>query len=195
MTAVEWLMSQLPLGFKMTIAEKLEEAREMEKQQMCKIYEGILQNVGTSIKQNDLPTFEQYYNETYGSDEIKKAEEMGLYDKIELSNPNDSIFTSSQTEISDEEIEKKAMDILKDKWSHLYSFGYPKKPFPINYQQDLAMVMLGIYKSQRMRFHCVPKEISDEEIEKEILHRPMTVLEERAFRSACKWYREQLKKK
>jgi hypothetical protein len=41
------------------------QARTTEKEQMRLIYEGILQNVGTSIKQSDLPTFEQYYNETY----------------------------------------------------------------------------------------------------------------------------------
>lgn len=42
-------------------------AKAMEKEQMRLIYEGLLQNVGTIIKQSDLPTFEQYYNETYGS--------------------------------------------------------------------------------------------------------------------------------
>ena len=40
----------------------------MEKEQIRLIYEGLLQNVGTSIKQSDLPTFEQYYNETYKKD-------------------------------------------------------------------------------------------------------------------------------
>lgn len=40
----------------------------MEKEQIRLIYEGLLQNVGTSIKQSDLPTFEQYYNETYKQD-------------------------------------------------------------------------------------------------------------------------------
>jgi hypothetical protein len=42
-----------------------EQAKEMEKEQMRLIYEGLLQNVGTCIKQSDLPTFEQYYNETF----------------------------------------------------------------------------------------------------------------------------------
>jgi hypothetical protein len=27
----------------------------------------MLQNVGTSVKQSDLPTFEQYYDENYGN--------------------------------------------------------------------------------------------------------------------------------
>jgi hypothetical protein len=43
----------------------IERTKAKEKKQMRKIYNGILQNVGTSIKQSDLPTFEQYYNETY----------------------------------------------------------------------------------------------------------------------------------
>ena len=29
-SAIEWLMTQLPIGFKMTIAEKLEEAKQIE---------------------------------------------------------------------------------------------------------------------------------------------------------------------
>jgi hypothetical protein len=40
-------------------------AKQWEKEQMRLIYEGMLQNVGTSVKQSDLPTFEQYYTETY----------------------------------------------------------------------------------------------------------------------------------
>ena len=68
-TAVEWLMEQIPLGFRMYLAENgidLEQAKAMEKEQQRLIYEGLLQNVGTSVKQSDLPTFEQYYTETYG---------------------------------------------------------------------------------------------------------------------------------
>jgi hypothetical protein len=43
-----------------------------------------------------------------------------------------------------ESIEKKAMDLLKDRWSHLYISGYPEKPFPKNYEHDLNIVKLGI---------------------------------------------------
>ena len=42
------------------------------------------------------------------------------------------------------ELELEAMDILKYKWSHLYIFGYPKKPFPTNYENDLSNVILGL---------------------------------------------------
>lgn len=44
-----------------------------------------------------------------------------------------------------EEIEKMAMDSLKNKWSHLYWLDeYPKKPYPTNFENDLKNVMLGI---------------------------------------------------
>ena len=66
-TAVEWLFKKLletPKD-KFTWYTILDKAMVMEKEQQRLIYEGLLQNVGTSIKQSDLPTFEQYYNETY----------------------------------------------------------------------------------------------------------------------------------
>jgi hypothetical protein len=77
-TAVEWQFEQLFNSFEKfnneeyTFNEYLkknleirEQAKEMEKQHMELIYDGLLQNVGTCIKQSDLPTFEQYYNETF----------------------------------------------------------------------------------------------------------------------------------
>jgi hypothetical protein len=42
------------------------------------------------------------------------------------------------------ELELEAMDILKSKWSHLYMFGYPKRPFPTNYENDLNNVIIGL---------------------------------------------------
>ena len=47
-----------------------------------------------------------------------------------------------------DDIEKIAMDSLKNKWSHLYQFGYPQMPYPTNYANDLNNVMLGIYIKQ-----------------------------------------------
>lgn len=44
------------------------------------------------------------------------------------------------------EIEKIAMDKIKDKWEHLYILGYPEKPFPLNYRNDLNNVKTGIYE-------------------------------------------------
>jgi hypothetical protein len=42
------------------------------------------------------------------------------------------------------ELKLEAMDILKSKWSHLYMFGYPKRPFPTNYENDLNNVIIGL---------------------------------------------------
>jgi hypothetical protein len=59
---------------------------------------------------------------------------------------------------------------------------------------DQAIKLLQDMNKQPMRFHCVPKEISDEEIEKAAAHHEPMVTR-RAWVSACKWYREQLKNK
>jgi hypothetical protein len=48
-------------------------------------------------------------------------------------------------------IEKLAMDKLRDKWAHLYTFGYPQRPYPTNYENDLNCVKLGIYEGQRLQ--------------------------------------------
>ena len=56
----KWLIDEEDLD------KLINQAKEMEKEQIKLIYEGLLQNIGTTIKQSDLPTFEQFYNETYG---------------------------------------------------------------------------------------------------------------------------------
>lgn len=77
-TAVSWIEQQLK-----DILEKnniiMEDsiwnhAQQMKREQMKLIYDGLLQNVGTSIKESDLPTFEQYYNETYGGHSVDANE-------------------------------------------------------------------------------------------------------------------------
>jgi hypothetical protein len=47
------------------------------------------------------------------------------------------------------EIEKIAMDKLKSKWEHLYTFGYPQKPFPTNYENDFNNVKVGLYEGAK----------------------------------------------
>jgi hypothetical protein len=65
-TAVEWLIEQMNWDFCYDSTQKIiDQAKAIEKEEQRLIYEGLLQNVGTSVKQSDLPTFEQYYNETY----------------------------------------------------------------------------------------------------------------------------------
>ena len=48
-----------------SVIDKATELLKEEKEQMRKIYDGVRQNVGTSIKKTDLPTFEDWYNHNY----------------------------------------------------------------------------------------------------------------------------------
>jgi ribonuclease HIII len=48
-------------------------------------------------------------------------------------------------------IEQIAMDKLKDKWEHLYTFGYPKRPFPSQYERDLNNVKIGLYEGNKVQ--------------------------------------------
>jgi hypothetical protein len=60
-TAVEQLISKIPLGIRMQLAElgvDFEQAKEMEKEQHVKSWEAGLMKFD----------FNEYYNETYGGD-------------------------------------------------------------------------------------------------------------------------------
>ena len=99
MTAVELLKkdldAEIKLGTKMVVNWDM--YLEMEKQQIIKT--GL--DCGSFIETEDM---ERYYNETYGSkgsDKVEKSEK-----PINL--------TSSQTEISDEEIEKASENSWSD---------------------------------------------------------------------------------
>jgi len=67
-TAVEWLIEEIqkPNQDVWYWDNIFNQAKALEKHQQRLIYEGMLQNVGTSVKQSDLPTFEEYYKGTYG---------------------------------------------------------------------------------------------------------------------------------
>jgi hypothetical protein len=54
------------------------------------------------------------------------------------------------------DIEKIAMDKLKDKWSHLYTFGYPVEPFPISYKKDLDNIKIGLIESVKWQSEQIP---------------------------------------
>lgn len=110
-TAVEWLKKELeeygdPQYCELTwneLDELCEQAKEMEKQQIIDIVE----------KSRATGLTAEYLLLTYGSDEIEKSEK-----PINL--------TSSQTEISDEEIKEVAYrykeDELEDTWEAGISF-------------------------------------------------------------------------
>jgi hypothetical protein len=58
-TAVEWLITRLPLGVKSSIISDIEQAKEIEKQQIIDAYWE-----GCSNWDNDTEA-EQYYNEQF----------------------------------------------------------------------------------------------------------------------------------
>jgi len=41
-------------------------------------------------------------------------------------------------------LEEQAFELLQKKWSHLYTFGFPKKPYPLFFENDFNSVMLGL---------------------------------------------------
>jgi hypothetical protein len=59
-------------------------------------------------------------------------------------------------------IEKIAMDKLKNKWGHLYIFGYPQRPFPTNYENDLNNIKIGLYEGAEWK---AERMYSEEEVE------------------------------
>ena len=94
--------------------EYFEQAKEMEKQQIIdSFWNG--DNTDCTSEQNSKEFAEKYYNETYGSKgSDENFKQFSLYEHKETITSADTI-TSSQTEISDEEIEKEA-----DKYSDAY---------------------------------------------------------------------------
>jgi hypothetical protein len=59
-TAVEWLVSKLPLGVKGALIDRIEEAEEMEKEQIIDAYaQGFIESESMD------KGAEQYYNEIY----------------------------------------------------------------------------------------------------------------------------------
>jgi len=59
--------------------------------------------------------------------------------------------------------------------------------------EDVPKLGYDIEKLAEDTYESSQQEISDEEIEKEMLNRYMTPIQDYAWKEACKWYREQLK--
>jgi formate dehydrogenase maturation protein FdhE len=60
-TAVEWLMDRLPHSIETQFSKQIEQAKEMEKQQ---IMEAVYDSMGTNFDPN-MGRAEDYYNETF----------------------------------------------------------------------------------------------------------------------------------
>jgi hypothetical protein len=67
-TAVEWLITQLPMGVKNAIADKIEQAKQMEEKQHSNTFLAGGRSAFNAAKGRDFTTFEDYYNETYGKE-------------------------------------------------------------------------------------------------------------------------------
>jgi hypothetical protein len=74
MTAIEWLITRLPLGVKSSIISDIDEAKEMEKQQVIDAYNKGCSEIhlyyefikDENITQTKEPfSAEQYYNEQF----------------------------------------------------------------------------------------------------------------------------------
>ena len=90
-------------------------------------------------------------------------------------------------ETPEEAAEKLAMDKLKSKWEHLYIFGYPQKPFPTNYENDLNNVKVGLYEGatwQGQRMYS----------ETEVLQLLLKLQQTESYDNLYDWF-EQVKKK
>jgi len=62
-TAVQWIAEQMQHPD--IHNPYIEQALQMEREQLRQLYEGVAQNVGTCIKKEELPTFDEYYTQTF----------------------------------------------------------------------------------------------------------------------------------
>jgi|688.fasta_scaffold567088_2 hypothetical protein len=106
--------------------------------------------------------------------EIKEKQHFEV-DKSKRINPLNGVFYSYKIIIPKEEpkqetieeaadIERIAMDKLKNKWGHLYTFGYPQRPFPTNYENDLNNIKIGLYEGAKWQKEKDKNKYSEEEV-------------------------------
>jgi hypothetical protein len=126
--------------------------------------------------------------ENHIEDQKPKYSEEVVYE-YDTKNPRGMISKQPLEEAA--EIEKIAMDKLKSKWEHLYTFGYPQKPFPTNYENDLNNVKVGLYEGANW---MQERMYSEKEVES-LLHKYMQSQKPDWHGwSTTKWF-EQYKKK
>ena len=174
MNSIEWLKKQLEdygsnshlsLDWN-TFDELCEQAKEMHKQEIIDAWEMGRFNI------DDVGLGEEYYQETFGQG-------------ITLQNNSES---KGITELSNESWE--GCDSCTEQDEVMYKNGYVK-----GYNAAIAELPKEISdNSPKEENKTSFGEISDEEIEKAAAHHEPMVTR-RAWVSACKWYREQLKQK
>jgi hypothetical protein len=109
----------------------------------------------TKLKDGDEVEFEITPEFTYGK-EVGKT--------IKIKATINSIETEQETVEESVVIEKIAMDKLKDKWNHLYTFGYPQRPFPTNYENDLNNIKIGLYEGAKWQQEQDKNKYSEEDL-------------------------------
>jgi hypothetical protein len=109
----------------------------------------------TKLKDGDEVEFEITPEFTYGK-EVGKT--------IKIKATINSIETEQETVEESVVIEKIAMDKLKDKWNHLYTFGYPQRPFPTNYENDLNKIKIGLYEGAKWQQEQDKNKYSEEDL-------------------------------
>jgi hypothetical protein len=109
----------------------------------------------TKLKDGDEVEFEITPEFTYGK-EVGKT--------IKIKATINSIETEQETVEESVVIEKIAMDKLKDKWNHLYTFGYPQRPFPTNYENDLNNIKIGLYEGAKGQQEQEKNKYNDEDL-------------------------------
>jgi hypothetical protein len=65
-TAVDWIVSKLSITFQTMYSEEIEQAKEMEKEQIKEAYQDGSRDLDIQYSDVGEINSEQYYNETYG---------------------------------------------------------------------------------------------------------------------------------
>jgi hypothetical protein len=198
-TAVEWLV-KIYLQTNKIDSFDIEQAKEKEKQQIMDAYNN-----------GDNRSADLYYNETYGS----KGSDDHIVDTNEMVDQVPDV-----RKMVEDDNYLTPVDWLMDriKWIHRETYDYLIKEGQYDVAKRTENAILDkaneIQSSQteisdeewkkivkeinKQPMIFVPNEISDEEIEKEAEKYPYGGREgskRMTFMDACKWYREQLKKK
>jgi hypothetical protein len=168
MTSIEWLIEELEGSFSII-------ARAVG----VKKYNEIVRNAIEMHKQEIIDAYASAVMKENNGDYI------GMHEQ-----------SSGEIYYAETFVSKGSDDTLKD--YHIVDTNEMVQLPQQEISDDQTIKMLKDMNKQPMRFHCVPKEISDEEIEKaardydngDIYGPPLVNFEQGAF-----WYREQLKQR
>lgn len=134
------------------------------KNSSCEEVEVDIMNKGYN-KKEDIP-YQEFYKIIIPQEE-PKIDSIFNEANVRFSETLDKLSDNSLKQETLEEaadIEKIAMDKLKNKWGHLYTFGYPQRPFPTNYENDLNNIKIGLYEGAKWQQEQDKNKYSEEEV-------------------------------